>query len=731
MDESFYYNLFKENITHIGATLAKTKLDYIAFSRGENVWRWHQYQVNLLGDPEMDIWTRSPAEFQVSYPESVSVGESVLKVSVSTGGSAKNILVCCEKRDEVYERGYTDGAGEISFNISPASGGSIDVYATYHDYLPQHGTVTVYATGPCPGYFSHSITDSNHNNEVNPEEPIDLRITLKNYGTQPASDVTANLSSSDPFVTVVDGSGSFGNIAAGSTSRSDFSFRVGSCSNGHIVECKLEIAGFGSVGLNFQIRTPSLEYEYYAVNSTPMQGDTFDLWIAIKNAGGLAPGTSCKISSQDPNLLLIDTLAQLGTLETDVVVSRPYRVSVAPTCPSSHFAPIALELSSDGFSFVDTFLLAIGSVVSTFFDDFESGAPGWSHGGIMDFWSVTDHNPYSGTHSWYCGNTVSWQYQDNMSCWLLSPKFAVGSDAWLSFRSWFDVAIYGVDGIRPIIKEGLLDKDTLDFIGSGGALTSFVVDWTKYSYDLSSYPVGCSLQVKLGFVSDTIDVAEGFYIDDFRVGERETPVDLHKALVIVEDSLGNDDDIVDPGETVFVYLWLINEGTSALLNADGILYTTDPYVTLLPLGDLDFGDIYGRHVVDGWFSFTTLGSAPIGHELVLVLQVDEFTFDIKMKVGVGVEEDRQVIRPYLLCLPNPFAQTTDISFSVSSTSETVPVSVRIYDAAGRMVKSLVDSPMKSGYHQVVWDGKRHKNGVYFVRLELPGHRRTAKLILIK
>ncbi|MBZ0268315.1 T9SS type A sorting domain-containing protein, partial [bacterium] len=53
--------------------------------------------------------------------------------------------------------------------------------------------------------------------------------------------------------------------------------------------------------------------------------------------------------------------------------------------------------------------------------------------------------------------------------------------------------------------------------------------------------------------------------------------------------------------------------------------------------------------------------------------------------------------------------------------------VRIYDAAGRLVRSLADGAVDAGRHTMQWDGRagsgeRASAGVYFVRLEAPGSR---------
>ena len=53
--------------------------------------------------------------------------------------------------------------------------------------------------------------------------------------------------------------------------------------------------------------------------------------------------------------------------------------------------------------------------------------------------------------------------------------------------------------------------------------------------------------------------------------------------------------------------------------------------------------------------------------------------------------------------PNPFNPTTTISYELSVASE---VSLRIYDIAGRVVRTLRSgSTEEPGTHRVVWDGR--------------------------
>jgi hypothetical protein len=84
--------------------------------------------------------------------------------------------------------------------------------------------------------------------------------------------------------------------------------------------------------------------------------------------------------------------------------------------------------------------------------------------------------------------------------------------------------------------------------------------------------------------------------------------------------------------------------------------------------------------------------------------------------------------------PNPFNPSTIIRYSIAQTG---PVTIRIFNAGGALVRTLVNAPHAPGPYQVRWDGKddggnRLGSGVYFYRIETgSGFRDAKKLILVK
>jgi hypothetical protein len=83
--------------------------------------------------------------------------------------------------------------------------------------------------------------------------------------------------------------------------------------------------------------------------------------------------------------------------------------------------------------------------------------------------------------------------------------------------------------------------------------------------------------------------------------------------------------------------------------------------------------------------------------------------------------------------PNPFNPLTRIGFSVERSG---PVTLRVYDIGGRLVRTLVDRTLPAGAHAEVWDGRddagsRVASGIYFYRLDAGSRSMTKKAVLLR
>jgi hypothetical protein len=69
-----------------------------------------------------------------------------------------------------------------------------------------------------------------------------------------------------------------------------------------------------------------------------------------------------------------------------------------------------------------------------------------------------------------------------------------------------------------------------------------------------------------------------------------------------------------------------------------------------------------------------------------------------------------------------------ISYATSLPGRVV---LKVYDGAGRLIQTLVNSELPAGVKTVHWDTRAIANGVYFLRLEAENNSATQKMILVK
>jgi hypothetical protein len=84
--------------------------------------------------------------------------------------------------------------------------------------------------------------------------------------------------------------------------------------------------------------------------------------------------------------------------------------------------------------------------------------------------------------------------------------------------------------------------------------------------------------------------------------------------------------------------------------------------------------------------------------------------------------------------PNPFNPATEVAYSVR---EGGPVTIEVFNVAGRVVRTLLRAELEAGAEgSVIWDGlddrgERCASGVYFCRMVTPDFAETRKLVMLK
>jgi|GEM_PF-6486489 len=148
----FNQQLFLNGKYHLGQALYDAKLQIVNDFNGnatfdpdtDITFRKNLFVVNLLGDPEMELWTAEPQQMNITIGSFVwrNYNYSVL-VKDGSGQPIEGVLVTSYKTGDSFATGITGANGEVIFQASTQGTGTIQVTATKHNYIPAEAEILV------------------------------------------------------------------------------------------------------------------------------------------------------------------------------------------------------------------------------------------------------------------------------------------------------------------------------------------------------------------------------------------------------------------------------------------------------------------------------------------------------------------------------------------------------------------------------------------------------------
>jgi hypothetical protein len=178
--------------------------------------------------------------------------------------------------------------------------------------------------------------------------------------------------------------------------------------------------------------------------------------------------------------------------------------------------------------------------------------------------------------------------------------------------------------------------------------------------------------------------------------------------------------------------------TVVLVDEQIVLYNTLSHHPMGPDWMSFRWEIDGQDVIKG--QDTTSVGLPVGPHTIVLWGEDEMgktdndTMNVIVDIGSGVDDSPQGFNYLDFNYPNPFNPSTTIRFGVAKAG---PVTLRIYNVRGQLVRTLVDDVRQPGVeHMVTWNGRDDRgrsvaSGVYFVRLEASRFTQTRKMVLLR
>jgi len=375
----------------------------------------------------------------------------------------------------------------------------------------------------------------NDNGELNPGETIELTARAINYGGNIAANVTGTLQNSDGRATVLQSSTFFGDIAPNETTdgQTPLVFRVNSnVSAGQSVSFRIAVAdtsGFqASITHVFTVVRPALTAAGLRADDAPPGGDgngrltlgeSGMLYPRLRNeGGGTATGVVARLASLDTLVLLLDSVATLGTIPpgTTQEPMQGFRVEITSQGTEPRTVPFTVSFSGDdGITGSDEVFLILGDV--QFFDDFETDMNYWSVFGSHLIWTRESWDYHSPHHAFYCGNSGSRTYPPGAESYLRSSPFQFSGQGTLLCHTRYEIAAGDVAKVQ--FQTGNTTYHLLaEFSGSSSG-------WQEQRFSLAGLPIAEEAYVRFWFRSDWTGEAEGWYVDDVIVIEQDLAVD--------------------------------------------------------------------------------------------------------------------------------------------------------------------------------------------------------------
>jgi subtilisin family serine protease len=425
-------------------------------------------------------------------------------------------------------------------------------------------------------------------------------------------------------------------------------------------------------------------------------GESIEIEVTINNVGeGAGPNTSGTLTCSDPDITITDGEGDFGTIPSGGTGSATFGFNVSSWAEVPNSFDFTLTVQSEGFDSQDLFF-TLYSPADEIDDDVEDGEWFWTHSGDNDLWHIEDYRSHSPSHSWKCGGPGDGDYDNNMSAALYSPLVVISTEhPWLHFYEchWLETHLdYGYVEVNA--GSGW---DTLaTYTGGNESFLLRDVDLTAYQ--------GQAVQIRFLMVTNESTTGEGWYVDDIKVNLQE----VDASWVAIETETTSDGVMLtwsaDSGFAGF-NVYRADQGNVAgrtRLNAEPLRGgTVGAWLDRPEEGDYNY---YVEGVKpDG--TTVSYGPAEVSYHPVgdLALKLDE---------------------PY----PNPASGRVNFTLTLP---ETQPVTLVVFDLAGRRVSTLHTGELTAGRHTIAWDAEGASAGVYIVRMETGQGAITQRFIIAR
>ncbi len=428
---------------------------------------------HMLGDAFTTVYSEVPQLLTVTHEPIFFSGLTSFEITADEGS-----LIALTVDGEIIGTGEGTGS-QIAIPIeSQMPQSTIIVTVTKQNYYRYESQVEVLPpTGPYIVKDSYYITDDGVlvNGDMNPDENIELTVTLKNIGVELAENVSVMLSSDDPYITITDDNEVAGNISSGAlvTIENGFSWYVhNDIPDLHSVLFTLTSTdGDNTWETQFSINafSPVLEIGDFIIDDSEGNnngrldpGETAVVKIETTNNGSsFALTTHGMLTATSPFITMENNTYDMNVIAIGSTKTAEFTITADANAPNGTAYLLQYKAQSLGFIVDNVYSQNIGFAS----EDWETGDMtkyDWQTSGDAD-WTISEESPYEGT---YCVKTGAIGDGENTA---LSINYVVGENGTISFY-------YKVSSQQNYDKLKFYVDNTVKAQWSGE------IDWTQVTY---------------------------------------------------------------------------------------------------------------------------------------------------------------------------------------------------------------------------------------------------------
>jgi Peptidase family C25/FG-GAP-like repeat/FG-GAP repeat len=337
-DDQFFQSWFTNKVRHLGTLLSTTQGSFFD--------PYDVCNMNLLGDPEMVVWSAQPTLLTVGGLPAITTGANPLHLTVGGLAAGEEATVTFRgPAGQVYASGQTVG-GVLNGTLVAHTAVPLDLTVTSPDRLPFSTPVPVSVSASAHLYVSGAqVIDTlgNGNQQLEPGESAVLRVTLSNGGGAASVAGTATIAPSTSGVSLSGAVQPLPALPPGGSQTVDFSLTLAnSFSDGDALLFDLATQGAAveHTDVHVPVFAPVLEqthiYDDTAGNGNgvPEAGETVEFGLHVINNGfGDASAVTAKLTADTGAVTVTNGTITIGNVpaKTDANSGSTFKMILGGT----------------------------------------------------------------------------------------------------------------------------------------------------------------------------------------------------------------------------------------------------------------------------------------------------------------------------------------------------------------------------------------------------------------